>query len=137
MGEKENQENGTNLSENGKDDTEGSENGKAETEFSENGKEDTEGSETGKDDTEGSENGKDDTEGSENGRETPDKSETENGHKLEPEKEKSPSAKRPLECDEVENGTQEKEAKRAREENGPDDDQSSPHKTTNHVLLAC
>ena len=171
--EKENHENGTNLSENGKDDsegsesetgkddtecsengkddTEGSENGKAETEFSENGKEDNEGSENSKDDTEGSETGKEDTEDSEDGkddtevsangtkdgRETPDKSETENGHKLEPEKEKSPSAKRPLECDEVENETQEKEAKRAREENGQDDDQSSPRKTTNHVLLAC
>jgi len=131
--EKENQENGTNLAENGKDDTEGSE--------SDNGKDDTEGSENGKDDTEGSENGKDDieasTNGTEDGRETPDKSETENGHKLEPEKEKSPSTKRPLECDEVGNETQENEAKRAREENGADDDQSSPHKTTNHVLLAC
>ena len=152
--EKENQENGgTNLSENGKDDTEGSEseNGKDDTEGSENGRDDTEGSENGKDDTEGSENGKDDNEGSENGkdynvastngtedgRETPDKSETENGHKLEPEKEKSPSAKRPLECDEGENEAQENEAKRAREENGADEDQSSPHKTTNHVLLAC
>jgi len=165
--EKENHENGTNLtengkddtegseSENGKDDTEGSENGKDDTEGSENGKVDTEGSENGKDDTEGSDNGKDDTEGSENGKEdtevatsgaevgredggeTQDRSETENGHKLEPEKEKSPSAKRPLDCDEVEAGTEEKEAKRAREEPGADDDQSSPHKTTNHVLLAC
>ena len=161
--EKENHENGTNLSENGKDDTEGSEsengkedtegsedgkddtegseNGKAETEFTENGKDETEGSENGKDETEGSENGKEDTEvttnGTEDGRETPDQPETENGKKLEPEKEKSPSAKRPLECDEVENETQENEAKRAREENGTEDDQSSPHKTTNHVLLAC
>merc|ERR1740129_2600821 len=87
--EKENHENGTNLSENGKDDTEGSESdiGKDDTEGSENGKVDTEGSENGKDDTEGSENGKDDTEVSTNGaevvreegRETPDKSEAENG----------------------------------------------------------
>merc|ERR1740129_222344 len=136
--EKENHENGTNLSENGKDDTEGSESeiGKDDTEGSENGKDDTEGTENGKVDTEGSENGKDDTEDSTNGaevvredeRETPDKSEAENGHKIEPEKEKSPSAKRPLECDEVEAGTEEKEAKRAREETGADDDQSSPHK---------
>ena len=74
------------------------------------------------------------TNGTADGRETPDKPETENGHKLEPEKEKSPSTKRPLE---VENETEEKEAKRAREENGTDEDQSSPHKTTNHVLLAC
>ena len=137
----ENGKDDTDGSDNGKDDTEGSETGKDDTEESETGKDDTEGSETGKDDTEGSENRKDDievsTNGTENGREAPDKSEAENGHKLEPEKEKSPSSKRPLECDEVEEGTEENEAKRAREENGADDEQSSPHKTTNHVLLAC
>ena len=155
--EKENHQNRDNVgaindtegSENGKDDTEGSENGKDDTEGSENGKEDSEGSENGKDDTEGSENGKDDTEeskngreeseASEDGRETPEKAEVENGlHKLEPEKEKSPSTKRPLECEEEDNKTEESDAKRAREdEAGDNEDQSSPHKATNHVLLAC
>ena len=159
--EKENQKNGENVldgaMENGKDDTEGSENGKDDTEGSENGKDDTEGSENGNDDSEGPENGKGDTEDLENGkvdthtegskpgeesdpsedeRETPDKTDTEKSlDKIEPEKEKSPSAKRPLEC---EGESEEADCKRAREErDGESEEPSSPHKTTNHVLLAC
>ena len=136
-----------NVSENGQNNTEGSENSKEDTEGSDDGKDDTEGSDNGKDDTEGSDkddieeskNGTEDSEVSEDGRETPDKAETDEGlNKLEPEKEKSPSLKRPLDCDDVDNDDQENDAKRAREENGAEkEDQSSPHKTTNHVLLAC
>ena len=56
---------------------------------------------------------------------------------LEPEKEKSPSGKRSLECDGGEAESEGQDAKRSRGETGGEEEQNSPHKTTNHVLLAC